>query len=283
MKALCNDGLVIDCTDFKAIDTGVVLLGGDEKQGAVGFVPGERLDYVLPDDVVEREYDRLGVPAAEVASAEELESRLGTFVDELDALRESLDRQVEDLVEEGEPVTADDVERRDSLYERRREVDRALERVQKRAEQFQQLSLAAFSPADGESGGADADATAGAPSERDAEPLGGEMDERLATIERQLQSLAESVGAAASVESTAQRGEPEAEPADDPAEREIEGISGLGPTYRDRLESAGVETLGALAAADATVVAEAANVTDNKAQDWIDRADELLSERRTSA
>ena len=101
MKVICEDGLTIDCTEFKAIDTGIVLIGGEDESGAVGYVPNERLVYVLPDDVVALEHDRLGVPAPEISSADELESRLGTFLDEIEILRESLDRQVEDLIGEG--------------------------------------------------------------------------------------------------------------------------------------------------------------------------------------
>ncbi|MDQ2056192.1 helix-hairpin-helix domain-containing protein [Halobellus sp. H-GB7] len=68
----------------------------------------------------------------------------------------------------------------------------------------------------------------------------------------------------------------------DPAEQEIEGISGLGPTYNDRLAAAGIDTLGSLADSDPTDIAAAANVTENKAQDWIDRANELVREQRST-
>ena len=118
MKVICEDGLTIDCTDFKAIDTGIVLIGGEEEHGAVGYVPNERLEYVLPDDVVALEHDRLGVPAPDIGSADELESRLGTFLDEIESLREGLDRQVEDLIDE-DAVEDEDAERQDRLYERR--------------------------------------------------------------------------------------------------------------------------------------------------------------------
>ncbi|WP_256289276.1 helix-hairpin-helix domain-containing protein [Halobellus inordinatus] len=71
------------------------------------------------------------------------------------------------------------------------------------------------------------------------------------------------------------------DPESDPAEQEIEGISGLGPTYHDRLEAAGIDTLGSLEDSDPTDVA-AANVTEGKAQDWIDRANELVREQRST-
>lgn len=31
MKAICENELVLDCTDYKAIDSGVVLLGDEER------------------------------------------------------------------------------------------------------------------------------------------------------------------------------------------------------------------------------------------------------------
>lgn len=302
MKVICEDGLTIDCTEFKAIDTGIVLIGGEDESGAVGYVPNERLVYVLPDDVVALEHDRLGVPAPEISSADELESRLGTFLDEIEILRESLDRQVEDLIGEGEPTDEEDVERQDRLYERRRTIDRALDQVRKRAQQFQQLSLAEFGSeaqapvgagAD-EADGMGAEEPVGEPSPRTEGPVDPTVNDRISQIEQQLETLlqatptaaegkvsssdAEAEGEASAEAVAAAPHEVEAEP--DPAEQDIDGISGLGPTYHDRLQAAGIDTLGSLADSDPTDVAEAANVTESKAQDWIDQANELAREHR---
>jgi predicted flap endonuclease-1-like 5' DNA nuclease len=274
MKILCEDGLVLDCTDFKAIDTGVIVIGGEEDQGAVGYVPNERVEYVLPDEVVEVEHERLGVPAPELRSAEELEARLDAFVDELEALRENLDRQVEDLIDEGAPLDEGDVEGRDRLYERRREIDRALEQVRTRAKQFEQLSLTevetgSAEPAEGmdsESGASTEAATT------DVDALRSEMDERLSAIERQLEALTGSTDAT---------GADAGGGATDPATDEIAGISGLGTTYRQRLEDAGIRTLGDLAESDPSTVAGATNVSENKAQGWIDAASDRIGETRT--
>ncbi|RLM53815.1 helix-hairpin-helix domain-containing protein [Halobellus sp. Atlit-31R] len=290
MKVICEDGLTIDCTDFKAIDTGIILLGGEDDNGAVGYVPNERLEYVLSDDVVELEHDRLGVPAPEIGSTEELESRLDAFIEDIGTLRESLDRQVEDLIDEGAPFDQENLERRDRLYERRRTIDRALEQVRKRSQQFQQLSLTEFETRpEARAGTADREAaeTAGESASAGAHP-GSELDERLSEIEQQLEQLSLTTGQAG--------GEPEAEGSreaveetpeesaeETPEERDIEGISGLGPTYHERLESAGIDTLGGLADSDSATVAEAANVTENKAQEWIDRANELVRQRRSMA
>jgi predicted flap endonuclease-1-like 5' DNA nuclease len=64
------------------------------------------------------------------------------------------------------------------------------------------------------------------------------------------------------------------EDADEPP---IEGVSGLGETYRSRLKEEGIGTLPALAESDPATVADAAGVTDKKAREWVDRANELVT------
>jgi predicted flap endonuclease-1-like 5' DNA nuclease len=61
-----------------------------------------------------------------------------------------------------------------------------------------------------------------------------------------------------------------AEP-DEPA-ASVQEIKGIGPTYTERLEVAGIETVSDLAASDAATVAEAAEATEGRAADWIERA-----------
>ncbi|SDF30896.1 class III poly(R)-hydroxyalkanoic acid synthase subunit PhaC [Halorientalis regularis] len=51
----------------------------------------------------------------------------------------------------------------------------------------------------------------------------------------------------------------------------VDTVNGIGPTYAERLEAAGIETTADLAAADAATVAEAAEVSASRAQDWIDQ------------
>ena len=80
---------------------------------------------------------------------------------------------------------------------------------------------------------------------------------------------------------------PEAAGVDDPAEGgadvetavaeavadgDLESIDGIGPTYAERLRDAGIDGLAALAAADVEAVAEAADVPEDRAEDWIDQA-----------
>ncbi|MFW5984490.1 MAG: HEAT repeat domain-containing protein [Halobacteria archaeon] len=52
----------------------------------------------------------------------------------------------------------------------------------------------------------------------------------------------------------------------------LEDIDGIGPTYADRLEDAGIGTVADLADTDADVVAEAADTSVSRAEDWIEQA-----------
>lgn len=49
-------------------------------------------------------------------------------------------------------------------------------------------------------------------------------------------------------------------------------IGGIGPVYEDRLTSAGIPDVAALAAASPDSVAEAAGVSASRARDWIAQA-----------
>jgi polyhydroxyalkanoate synthase len=62
------------------------------------------------------------------------------------------------------------------------------------------------------------------------------------------------------------------ETAGDSAEvADIESISGIGETYADRLREAGIETATDLAAADASTVADTAEIPESRAEDWIEQ------------
>lgn len=52
----------------------------------------------------------------------------------------------------------------------------------------------------------------------------------------------------------------------------VQSISGIGPAYAERLEEAGVGTVGELAAADAAELAEATGIGEGRVSDWIERA-----------
>ncbi|MBX0286874.1 class III poly(R)-hydroxyalkanoic acid synthase subunit PhaC [Haloarcula salinisoli] len=51
----------------------------------------------------------------------------------------------------------------------------------------------------------------------------------------------------------------------------VDTVSGIGPTYADRLHDAGVETVEDLAAHDAAELAEITNASPSQAQDWLDQ------------
>ena len=58
---------------------------------------------------------------------------------------------------------------------------------------------------------------------------------------------------------------------DDEAADGVDAVDGIGPTYAERLQAADIETTADLAAADTATVAEAAEVSESRAQDWIDQ------------
>lgn len=63
-----------------------------------------------------------------------------------------------------------------------------------------------------------------------------------------------------------------APPPEGGSDEPVDEITGIGPTYAERLGEAGISTVGDLAAADAETVADAAQASENKASDWIERA-----------
>ncbi|MFB6311503.1 MAG: helix-hairpin-helix domain-containing protein [Salinirussus sp.] len=60
--------------------------------------------------------------------------------------------------------------------------------------------------------------------------------------------------------------------ADEETAPNIQEITGIGPTYAERLADAGIETIADLAEADASSVAEAAETSQSRARDWIEQA-----------
>ncbi|MFC7143003.1 hypothetical protein ACFQMA_25220 [Halosimplex aquaticum] len=68
MQVICKDGTAIQCDDFEAVDSGVLLFQGqgrremrseedeeeeeEEERRATGFVPITELKFVLPDELV---------------------------------------------------------------------------------------------------------------------------------------------------------------------------------------------------------------------------------------
>lgn len=71
-----------------------------------------------------------------------------------------------------------------------------------------------------------------------------------------------------SEEETADASDSDGQPSGDP----VGDISGIGPTYSERLAEIGVETVDDLAAEGAAEIAEAAEVSESRATDWISQA-----------
>ncbi len=70
-------------------------------------------------------------------------------------------------------------------------------------------------------------------------------------------------------------GDTDPEPAGtDVPDIETREIDGVGPTYAERLSAAGIETVGELADADAETVSRAAEVSETRAEDWLEQAKE---------
>ena len=65
----------------------------------------------------------------------------------------------------------------------------------------------------------------------------------------------------------------ESDPDVDP---EITSVTGIGPVYATRLESAGVSTVADLSASDPEEIASVAEVSVSRAKDWIDQARDLV-------
>lgn len=58
----------------------------------------------------------------------------------------------------------------------------------------------------------------------------------------------------------------------------LERIHGIGPTYREQLQAAGIDTVGRLAAAEASAVAETTGIDVGRIRRWIDRAEDRVAE-----
>jgi predicted flap endonuclease-1-like 5' DNA nuclease len=50
MRVVLTDGAELSCTNFKAIDSGVLLTKDKKRKKVIGFVPHDQVRYVAPDD-----------------------------------------------------------------------------------------------------------------------------------------------------------------------------------------------------------------------------------------
>ena len=72
---------------------------------------------------------------------------------------------------------------------------------------------------------------------------------------------------------TAEADEADAGTVNDSDTESVETLAGIGPTYAERLDDAGLGTVDALGAADAETVAEAANVSVTRAEEWLEQTE----------
>ncbi len=59
---------------------------------------------------------------------------------------------------------------------------------------------------------------------------------------------------------------------------DLSAVKGIGPVYRARLEQAGITTFRGLASSSPQSVAEAAEVSLDRAEEWVQQASNLTSE-----
>jgi len=297
MQAILTSGHTIECANFKAIDSGVVLTADAERKRVIGFVPNERLAFVVPDDRAPELVDVVGSEGVTESGSEATD-----LDDRLDAIETRLDDLVGGV---GEPSTVESgvsitVQEDEAADETGTDVDvvydeRATETTEETGES--------------EKGGDASEETAGeeVESTAKAESTAEELEPRAETeeIERREQdsaaeteepvedtetaaeeSEAENETAAvrgrsetdetAAVEDETADAEPTAEPeATEPTgteseerESELTALRGLGPTYAGRLEAAGIETVDDVRAASVEELAEAADVAESRADDW---------------
>ena len=81
MKVVLEDGMTLDCGNYKAVDAGLVLTEDKKRKQVIGFVPHDEVRFVLPDDVLTQRETENGSPefvyvsdAAQQARIEELEA-----------------------------------------------------------------------------------------------------------------------------------------------------------------------------------------------------------------
>ena len=79
----------------------------------------------------------------------------------------------------------------------------------------------------------------------------------------------ESISAAENAEAAGPTG---ADPSDDTAEHDVDVLKGIGPSYAEQLEAAGVETVADLADADPEAIADETDISASRLERWTERA-----------
>ena len=109
----------------------------------------------------------------------------------------------------------------------------------------------------------------------ESEPGSSTAQETDVTVEREPESAGSATEPATDAETTGAADEADAESAEETTAEggeSVEKIKGIGPTYRNRLEASGLGTVPELAESDAATVADLAQTTEGRAEEWIKRA-----------
>jgi polyhydroxyalkanoate synthase len=106
--------------------------------------------------------------------------------------------------------------------------------------------------------------------EIEVEDVGGDVEESVEkAVEAEEEPEADETGDAGPAELETNDAAPETGDADEPG---IEVLNGIGETYADRLRGVGIATVADLASADVETVASAAEVSEERAESWIEQA-----------
>ena len=79
----------------------------------------------------------------------------------------------------------------------------------------------------------------------------------------------DSISAAEDAEAT---GPTDADPTEDTADADTDALKGIGPSYSEALSEAGIETVGDLADADPSDLADDIGVSESRVEQWAERA-----------
>ena len=118
MKAICEDGTEIECANFTAIDSGVLLTKDRKRDKVIGFVPNEGLRYVVPEEASTEHRrdiegrtsegahpDRGPSPSGSEYERERERENVAMLRDRLDRLEARLDLLADNDAERSAPTT----------------------------------------------------------------------------------------------------------------------------------------------------------------------------------
>lgn len=301
MKAIGDDGMVIDCGNYKAVDGGVILTEDVKRKRVIGFVPNERLRYVLPDEEMDR-YER--IQGRERTALEEELKELRTRFDRLATTVERdrkersgrLERSADRI--EGTEHTDEEDERTES----RDRLDRIEETGDRRARETEADDRSTGTTVDdGTTGEGERIGTSGFdPVAIVAEQTETEDTTRSAENAERAEDDTDvgaidvggpdpvAVVAAQNAETKAEDetkeesderapdGESESNAGTEAdGETELQRIDGLGRTYATRLREAEIESLDDLREADVEAITTATGIGEARAENWIEQAEQL--------